>query len=63
MIGALFGSPSRERALIFLAARGEGYPREIAQYFNTALAPIQNQLERLEVGGVLVSKLVGRTRL
>jgi DNA-binding transcriptional ArsR family regulator len=63
MIETLLGSPSRERALIFLVARSEGYPREIARYFDVDLAPIQNQLEKLESGGILFSRLVGRTRL
>jgi len=63
MIDVLLGSPSREKVLIFLAARGEGYPREIARYYDIGLASIQNQLEKLEAGGILFSKLVGRTRL
>ena len=44
-------------------ARREGYAREIARYYNTGLRAIQNQLQNLEVGGVLVSRKVGRTRL
>jgi hypothetical protein len=49
--------------LIFLTSREEGYAREIARFFETSLAPIQKQLEKLEFGGVLVSRLAGRTRL
>lgn len=63
MIETILGSPSKEKVLLFLTARGEGYPREIAQYFDIALAPVQNQLEKLESGGVLFSKLIGRTRV
>lgn len=63
MIEALLGSINRERVLIFLLARQEGYPREIAQFFKTDLAPIQNQLERLEQGNIAYSRMVGRTRL
>ena len=48
---------------MFLLARGEGYAREIARFFETDLAPIQNQLAKLEAGGVLVSRTAGRTRL
>ncbi len=59
----LFGSSNRERVLIFLQARDEGYAREIARFFETDLFPIQDQLERLEAGGVIVSKKVGRTIL
>ena len=37
--------------------------REIARFFDTDLAPIQRQLIKLEINGVLASRLVGRTRL
>jgi hypothetical protein len=59
----VLGPVSRERVLIFIVTRKEGYAREIARFFDTDLNPIQKQLERLEVGGVLVSRTVGRTRL
>lgn len=59
----LVGSENRERVLIFLKARGEGYAREIARFYDTDLFPIQDQLERLESGGVIVSRSVGRTVL
>jgi predicted transcriptional regulator len=62
MLETLFGSKNAERVLIFLFAREEGYAREIAQYYQTDLKPIQNQLEKFETGGVLVSREVGRTR-
>lgn len=63
MLEPILGSLGSERVLIYLHARGEGYAREIAQFFDTALSPIQKQLERLESGGVLVSRGVGRTIL
>ncbi len=63
MLETIFGSANSERVLIFLTAREEGYAREIARFFDTTLAPIQQQLERLEFGGVLVSRSAGRTRL
>ena len=63
ILDSLFGSENRERVLIFLKARGEGYASEIAAFFNTDLYAIQNQLERLETGGVIVSRSVGRTVL
>jgi len=62
MLETLLGSKNAERVLIFVFARGEGYAREIAQYYQTDLKPIQNQLEKFEAGGVLVSRLVGNTR-
>jgi hypothetical protein len=63
MLETILGSANKEKVLIYLAARDEGYPREIARYYNTDLAPIQQQLEKLEFGGVLYSKVIGRTRL
>lgn len=63
MLEAVLGSISCERVLIFLAARDEGYAREIATFYTTSLAPVQKQLDKLEAGGVLASRTVGRTRL
>jgi predicted transcriptional regulator len=59
----LFNSKSKEQVLIFLMARESGYATEIARFFDTDLFGIQSQLDRLESGGVLVSKKVGRTRV
>jgi len=63
MLGPLLGSMNREKVLLYLNIRKEGYAREISRYFKTDLAPIQKQLERLENGGVLYSRNAGRTRL
>lgn len=63
MLEPLLASTNCERVLIFIAAREEGYLREIADFFQTAPAPILKQLEKLEAGGVLFSRLAGRTRL
>jgi predicted transcriptional regulator len=63
MLEPLLGSESKERVLLFLLAREEGYATEIARFFETDLYGIQNQLDRLETGGVMVSRKVGRTRM
>ena len=63
MLEAILGSLSSERVLVFILARKEGYAREIARFFETALAPIQKQLDKLELAGVFVSRTAGRTRL
>ena len=63
MLTPLFGTENSVRVLIFLLARNEGYAREIARQFDTNLYAIQRQLEKLEAGGVLVSRTAGRTRL
>ena len=63
MLEPLLASTNCERVLIFVAARDEGYLREMADFFQTAPAPLLKQLVKLEAGGVLYSRLVGRTRL
>jgi len=63
MLEPLLGSESSERVLIFILARDEGYGTEIANFFETDLYAIQQQLNKLELGGVLVSRKAGRTRM
>ena len=63
MLEVIFGSKNRERVLQFILANNEGYAKEIADFYGTSVDPIQKQLEKMELGGVLVSKSVGRTRL
>lgn len=63
MLEVLLGSTSCEQVLLFLLARGEGYPREIARFFEVDYRPIRNQLDKLEAGGILVSRTAGKTRL
>jgi len=63
MLEPIFGSVNRERILLSLHSRKEGYAREISRFFKTDLDPIQKQLERLENGGVLHSRTAVRTRL
>lgn len=48
---------------MFLAARGSGYPREIATFWSLDVSTVQNQLLRMERHGLLVSRKVGRTRV
>ena len=63
MLEPILGSVSSERVLLFILVRGEGYGREIARFYNTDLDPIQKQLDKLELGHVLISRVEGRTRL
>lgn len=62
MIEVLLGSKNAEKVLIYIFSREEGYPREVARFFNTDLKSIQKQMDKLEAGGVFVSREVGRTR-
>ncbi len=63
MLEPLLGSTNAERVLLFVATRSEGYASEIAKHYDTDLYGIQKQLDKLEQGGVLISRQVGRTRL
>ncbi len=63
MLEPLLGSKGSEKVLIFITARSEGYAREISQFFSMGTSTVQNQLDKLELGGILVSITKGRTRL
>ncbi len=58
---SLFGSLSRERILTFIAARDQGYAREIVEFWNCSDRPIKRELNQLEADGVLIAKSFGRT--
>jgi predicted transcriptional regulator len=63
MLQPILGSENIERILVFIFTRNEGYATEIAHFFEIDLYGIQRQLDKLETGGLVVSHLVGRTRL
>jgi len=52
---SLFGSLSRERILTFIAAREQGYAREITEFWKCPDRPIKRELNRLESDGVLIA--------
>lgn len=63
MLEPLLGSKNAERVLMFMLAREQGYAREIARFYGADPDSIQKQLVKFELGGVLVSKSEGKTRL
>ena len=63
MLEPLLGSKGSENVLIFMVARDEGYAREISQFFSMDISTVQNQLDKLELGSILVSLTKGRTRI
>jgi len=63
MLEPILGSKNAERVLIFILARDQGYTREIAKFSGADPDSVQKQLVRLELGGLLISKSEGRTRL
>jgi DNA-binding transcriptional ArsR family regulator len=63
MLESIVGSAAAERVLLYLQNYEQAYGREIAATFGLAPSQVQKQLRKLESGGVLASRLVGRTRL
>ena len=63
MLEAAFGSLAAERVLLFLHRYEQAYGRQIAVAFDMPVSEIQKQLRKLELGGLLVSQMIGRTRL
>ena len=57
----LFGSLSKERILTFIAAREQGYAREVAEFWQCPDQPIKRELNQLEAEGILVAKPYGKT--
>lgn len=63
VVESVFGSRSAAQTLLFLQAYGSGHASRIAETYGVPLNPIYKQLRRLEATGVLVSRMVGRTRV
>ncbi|MEN8221694.1 MAG: hypothetical protein ABFR36_00435 [Acidobacteriota bacterium] len=63
MFGKLFGNETAEKVLMYLFVYGDGYPTEIARIFSISLNMVQKQLLKFLDGGVLVSRLRGKTRI
>jgi DNA-binding transcriptional ArsR family regulator len=63
MLEAIVGSAAAEKVLLYLQNYEQAYGREIATTFDLAQSQVQKQLVKLESGGVLVSRRIGRTRL
>jgi DNA-binding transcriptional ArsR family regulator len=63
MLSILFGSPLREKILLYLLECDEAYSLELSKNFEASLYAVQNQLRRLEEAGILASRTAGKTRL
>lgn len=62
LLSGLFGNETAEKVLLYLENYGSGYARKIATVFDIPVSQAQRQLERFEREGILVSRLVGKTR-
>jgi DNA-binding transcriptional ArsR family regulator len=58
----LFGSRTRTSVLLAIRLLGETYPSELAALLGLRLYSVQAVLKSLESEGVIVSRLLGRTR-
>lgn len=63
MLSVLFGSPLREKILLYLMECDEGYSLELSKNFKASLFAVQSQLRNLEEAGILASRTAGKTRL
>ena len=63
MLDKLFGTKSAEMVLLHLFHYSEVYARGLARDTGISLSAIQNQLRKFEEAGVVVSKLLGNTRV
>ena len=59
----LFGSESAYQTLMFLQNYERGYASEIARTYGTSLNQIQNQLNKFEELGILVSRKEANARV
>lgn len=63
VLEAVFGSRSAMLVLLFLENYGEGHASRMATTYDVAVMGMQRQLKRFEEEGVLVSRMVGRSRV
>ena len=63
MLEPLLGNATIEKVLFFIFTFEEGYAKQMADNFDISVNGIQQQLARLEEGGVLVSQKKGNTRI
>lgn len=63
MLQALFGSKTAEQVLLYIANYEDGYGKAIADTYGIAINTVQKQLQKFEDSGLLVSRLIGKTRL
>ena len=63
MLDKILGSDIAMKIMLHLVHYDEIYPSAVAQDYQLTLSAVQKQFTRFEEAGLLVSKLVGRTRV
>lgn len=59
----LFGGKAAAKVLLFIENYGDGYASRIAKTFDMPLSEVQKQLRKFEQAGILVSRMVGTSRI
>ncbi len=63
MLKELFGNNTIEKICFFLLMNKTCYGALLSKVFDVPVSSIQKGLERLEYGGIVVSVMVGKTRV
>lgn len=63
MLDKILGSKTAQKIFLHLYHYGESYPSAVAKDFNVSLSQVQRQFDRFEDTGLIISKLMGRTRV
>lgn len=63
MLDKILGSDIAMKIMLHLVHYEEIYPSAVAKDYELTLSAVQKQFARFEDSGILVSKLVGRTRI
>ena len=63
MLEKILGSDTAMKIMLHLIHYGEIYPSAVAKDYEISLSAVQKQFERFEEAGILVSKLIGKTRI
>ena len=62
-VSSPFGSTTRTRILVALELLGQSYARELGRLLQAPLSVVQKGISGLERDGLIVGRLMGRTRL
>jgi len=63
VLEAIVGNRTAANVLLFIENYESGYASRIAATYDIPVSVVQEQLQKLESAGVLVSRTVGRTRV
>jgi hypothetical protein len=62
-VDVIFGGRTAAQVLLYIENYGDAHGNQIARTFGIPASMVQRQLRRLEAGGIIVGRLVGRARL